>query len=61
VKAALYAIAGIQEYWVADLQNGRVLCYTAPEQDAYRIVRELRSGGRIVPELLAESLKNASI
>ena len=54
VKAALYAIAGIREYWVADLQNGRVLCYTAPGQDAYRVIRELHSGDRIAPHLLPE-------
>ena len=54
VKAALYAIAGIREYWVADLQNGRVLCYTAPGQDAYRVIRELHSGDRIAPQLLPE-------
>jgi Uma2 family endonuclease len=54
VKAALYAIAGIREYWVADLQNARVLCYTAPEQEAYRVVRELRSGDPIAPQLLPE-------
>src|SRR5260221_6262032 len=35
VKMALYAIIGIAEYWVADLQNNRVISYSDPSGDSY--------------------------
>jgi Uma2 family endonuclease len=54
VKAALFAISGIREYWVADLQNLRVICHTDPMQDAYRNVRELHRGDSVSPQLLPE-------
>jgi Uma2 family endonuclease len=54
VKAALFAISGIREYWVADLQNLRVICHTDPMRDAYRNVRELYRGDFVSPQLLPE-------
>jgi len=54
VKVALYAIMGIPEYWVADLQNNRVICYSDPikDKDAYHSVHEFRHGEIITPKLV---------
>jgi len=54
VKTALYAIVGVVEYWVADLQNDRVLCYSDPSGDAYRTVREFHRADSVAPLLLPD-------
>jgi Uma2 family endonuclease len=54
VKAALYAIAGIPEYWIADLQSGRLICHLNPAQDVYRVAREFHPGDQVTPQLLPE-------
>ena len=35
VKARLYARAGIQEYWVADLRRRRIVAHRSPSGDSY--------------------------
>jgi len=54
VKSALYAILGIPEYWLADLQNDRVVCHSNPKDglDRYQTVREFRRGDVLSPRLL---------
>jgi Uma2 family endonuclease len=52
VKLQLYAITGIREYWVADLESNILLVHTGPEGDAYQSVRELRKGDTVAPALL---------
>ena len=54
VKLGLYAILGIPEYWVADLQNNRLLVYSQPEGDTYRETRELQRGDRVALQLLPD-------
>jgi Uma2 family endonuclease len=54
VKLQLYAITGIPEYWVADLQNNRLLVHSKPEKDEYQDVRELRRGDTVTPSLLPD-------
>jgi Uma2 family endonuclease len=54
VKLALYAIVGIPEYWVADLENDRLLVYSEPVKDTYQTVRELRRGDTVAPLLLPD-------
>jgi Uma2 family endonuclease len=54
VKLGLYAIMGISEYWVADLQNHRLLAHSKPEGDKYAVVREHHRGDSIAPLLLPD-------
>ena len=58
VKVGLYAILGIREYWVADLQNDRVICYSEPVEagDHYKTVREFHRGDVLAPRLLPDCL-----
>ena len=53
-KLELYAILGIHEYWVADLQNDRLLAYSEPEKDSYRTQREFHRSDMIAPQLLPD-------
>ena len=52
VKLGLYAILGIPEYWVADLENKRLLVYSNPSGDTYQTVIELHHGDTVAPQLL---------
>ena len=52
VKYSMYAILGIPEYWIADLQNYRLLIYSEPEGDTYRSQRALHRGETVAPKLL---------
>jgi Uma2 family endonuclease len=54
-KLHLYAILGIPEYWVADLQNDRLLIHSQPHGDNYGVMRELHRGDRLAPILLPAS------
>jgi Uma2 family endonuclease len=54
VKLALYAIVGVREYWVADLRNDRVLCYSDPSGDSYRTVREFHRADTLASLLLPD-------
>ena len=52
VKLELYAILGIPEYWVADLQHNRLLVYCQPAGESYQTVTELHRGDTVAPQLL---------
>jgi Uma2 family endonuclease len=54
VKARLYADMGIPEYWVTDLNARCVFAYSDRQSKSYRLVRQLRPGDIIAPELLPE-------
>jgi Uma2 family endonuclease len=54
VKLGMYAILGIREYWVADLQNDRLIVYSQPEGETYRTTRELHRGDFIAPQALPD-------
>ncbi len=54
VKQALYAIVGIPEYWMADLENDRLLIFTNPAADAYQSMRDFRRGDTVAPMLLPD-------
>ena len=61
-KAALYAEAGVTEYWVFDIHARRVVVHRVPGAGAYGDVREVRAGERIagvaagLPELDLDEL-----
>jgi Uma2 family endonuclease len=54
MKARVYAVAGVREYWLADLTKNLVTCYSSPADGAYRNVRRCHAGQSIAPELLPD-------
>ncbi len=48
-KAALYASAGIGEYWIVNLGARAVEVYSSPEGDHYREIHALRAGDVLRP------------
>jgi Uma2 family endonuclease len=65
-KAALYAQAGVEEYWVFDVGGRRVVVHRTPRAGTYSDVSELRAGGRItgapagLGELVVDELLRAT-
>jgi Uma2 family endonuclease len=53
-KLQSYAISGVTEYWIADLQNNRLLVHSRPQGDRYQEIRELHRGDTVAPLLLPE-------
>lgn len=48
-KARLYALAGIQDYWVVGVEGEWVEVYRSPEGDRYRDVRRVQRERTIAP------------
>jgi Uma2 family endonuclease len=48
-KAAMYAVHGITDYWVVDLQGHRVVIHREPTADGYASVRSVARGETISP------------
>jgi len=46
-KAALYAQAGVEQYWVFDVGGRRVVVHRSPRNGSYTDVVQLQAGGRI--------------
>jgi Uma2 family endonuclease len=44
MKQPIYAEAGIQEYWVIDLQNQQLIVFRSPQNSEYTFKQELRHG-----------------
>lgn len=53
-KAAVYASAGIAEYWIVNLGARSVEAYSSPEGDRYAEVRTLRTGDTLRPRALPD-------
>jgi Uma2 family endonuclease len=53
-KAAVYASAGIAEYWIVDLGARTVEVYSSPDGNRYAEVRTLRTGETLRPRALPE-------
>ena len=51
-KPSLYAAAGVDEYWVIDLERRRAVVYRDPRGDGYTDVTELHVEGELVPASL---------
>jgi len=49
VKIPLYAMAGIPEVWIVDLEGGSVEVYTAPTPTNYSSVSQYRRGESVCP------------
>ena len=47
VKAPLYAIHGIPEYWIVDLQTNQIEVFSKPEGNAYTDTRVFKPGDEI--------------
>ncbi len=43
-KRLIYAAAGIQDYWVLDLKNARLLVFREPQDGDYQLKTELQQG-----------------
>jgi len=52
VKADLYAITGLTEYWIADIPNDCVWVYSDIQNDAYAAKQQFRRGESLEPKLL---------
>lgn len=53
VKPALYAAAGVPEYWVLDLDRRRLVVHRQPRAGEYAEVTELGDSGRCAGDALA--------
>lgn len=52
VKMRIYARQGIREYWLADLTENLLSCYSEPRDDAYRSMQQYGRGRSVAPESL---------
>ncbi len=43
-KRIIYAASGIQDYWILDLKNSRLLVFREPQNDDYQLKTELQQG-----------------
>jgi Uma2 family endonuclease len=66
IKAALYAAAGVPEYWVVDLDGGRLLVHRDPSRERYLERVAVGAGGRFasraleLPPLILDDLLRAA-
>jgi Uma2 family endonuclease len=54
VKAALYAAAGLPEYWLLDLDGDCLLVHAAPAGAAWGVIERSMRGERVSPALLPD-------
>ena len=54
VKGPLYARLRVHEYWLADLNEERLSCYSAPQGIVYQQVEHYGRGRTVAPQLLPE-------
>ena len=54
LKMHLYAETRVPEYWVADIQNGRIIAYSGIQKNTYGNVRQFHRGDVLTPRLLPE-------
>jgi Uma2 family endonuclease len=54
LKARVYADAGVREYWLVDLGDNLLSCYSRPLRGTYQRVQNYRRGQVVAPELLPD-------
>ena len=54
IKQAIYAAAGVAEYWIFDLQHDVVEVYTRPRGETYEQLQTLRAGDVLRPTTIPE-------
>ena len=52
VKSGVYARSGVPEYWLADLNENLLTCYSSPEGGTYQRVERYTRGQSLAPQLL---------
>jgi Uma2 family endonuclease len=50
VKLRLYARAGIREFWLVDVNGGRIDVHRTPAGEEYRHTERVERGGTLAPE-----------
>ena len=53
-KVPFYALSGIREVWIVDLEADRIEAYSAPEAGHYRTVRRYVPGETVAPSALPD-------
>lgn len=53
-KLEVYALAGIPEYWILDVENNTLEVYRSPSGRGYQLAETLRAGVSIAPEALPD-------
>jgi Uma2 family endonuclease len=54
VKVQLYAETGIEEYWIADIRNDRIVTYSDRTDRGYQTERVFQRGSTLTPKLLPD-------
>lgn len=60
-KAAVYAAAGVAEYWIVDVAHGEVVVHREPESTGYRSALAHGRGERIAPLVPAAEVDVAAL
>jgi Uma2 family endonuclease len=60
LKAVLYARAGIAEYWVVDVNGGRLMVFREPDETGYKSLVSYVSGESVAPLAKTEALLNVA-
>ena len=53
-KVPFYALSGIREVWIVDLEADRIEAYSDPEAGRYRTVRRYVPGETVAPSTLPD-------
>lgn len=53
-KKTLYAEAGIREFWLVNLKNNTIECYTSPKNGNYRLAKFLAKGETVNSEVIGK-------
>ena len=56
-KAALYAAAGVPEYWVLELPHRRLVVHREPSEVGYRLIRFFAEGDTVTLENRTETVR----